>query len=138
MEKQIDIHKAGGILLKDRKLLVEKSFNKDLFLAPGGKLEKDETSEQALVRELEEEFNILVSEADLEFFGTFYAQSATNENLYLRMDIFIVMKWSGEPKASSEVEEIKWIDSKDLADIKVGSIFEHDVIPRLKAANLID
>jgi len=33
------IHKAAGILIKDRKLLVEKSHNKQIFIAPGGSIE---------------------------------------------------------------------------------------------------
>lgn len=52
------IHKAAGILIKDKKLLVEKSKNKEFFIAPGGKIEAGETPEHALVRELDEEFGI--------------------------------------------------------------------------------
>jgi 8-oxo-dGTP diphosphatase len=94
MERKVDVHKAGGILLRDKKLLVEKSFTKDFFLAPGGKLEANESAKQALIRELKEEFSIDVIEGDLEGFGTFYAHSATNNDLFLQMDIFIVKKWN--------------------------------------------
>lgn len=138
MDRKIDIHKAGGILIKDRKFLVERSIGKELFIAPGGSLEPGETSRQALVRELLEEFQITVVEDDLTEFGTFYAPAAGQEERYLQMDVFVVAKWSGEIKPDHEVEEFIWIDSNPPKDKKIGSIFEHEVLPRLKQMDLID
>ena len=131
------IHKAGGIIIKDRKLLVERSKGKSIFIAPGESIEKGETAKQALIRELREEFSIRVIEKDLVGFDTFYAKAAGDEERIVRMDVFIVSRWSGEPKPSSEVEEVLWITSKIPNGIKVGSIFEHDVIPKLKQNGLI-
>lgn len=138
MDRKIDIHKAGGILIKDRKFLVERSIGKEFFIAPGGSLEPGETSRQALVRELLEEFQITVVEDDLTEFGTFYAPAAGQEERYLQMDVFVVAKWSGEIKPDHEVEEFIWIDSNPPKDKKIGSIFEHEVLPRLKQMDLID
>lgn len=132
------IHKAGGIIIKDKKLLVERSKGKNIFIAPGGSIEKGETPKQALIRELREEFSIRVTEKDLVGFDTFYAKAAGDEERIVRMDVFMVSRWSGEPKPSSEVEEVLWITAKIPNGIKVGSIFEHDVIPKLKQKGLID
>lgn len=137
-EPAYDLHKAAGILIKDRRLLVEKSFNKDFYLAPGGKIHPNETPEQALIRELKEEFAIEVALDALEPFGTFYAPSAGKEDSTLRMDVFIVNAWQGEPAPSSEVENIDWVTSDAPATMSVGSIFAHEVLPRLKKQNLID
>lgn len=131
------IHKAGGILIKDKKLLVEKSKNKEFFIAPGGSIEKDETPKQALVRELFEEFKIKVLEENLEEFGTFYAKAAGKEDKVVRMDVFLVKAYEGEPTPDHEVEQILWITSQIPQNIKIGSIFEHEVIPKLKEQNLI-
>ncbi len=133
-----DIHKSAGIIIKDKKLLVERSKGKDFFISPGGSIEGDETSKQALIRELKEEFQIEVTINDLDFFGTFTAKAAGQNNKSLIMDVFIVTKWQGTPTPDNEVEEILWIDSNIPANIKVGSIFEHEVIPRLKKLGLID
>lgn len=136
--KQIDIHKAGGILIKNGKTLIERSKGKQIFMTPGGSIEPGESSKQALVRELKEEFQITVIENDLEEFGTFYSQATGQESKYLQMDVFIVKKWEGEIIPDNEVEEILWINSRLPMDVQIGSIFEHEVLPRLKKQNLID
>lgn len=132
------IYKAAGILIKNRKLLVEKSVNKDFFISPGGSVEPGESAKQTLVRELLEEFKLQVNEDDLSEFGTFTAKAAGQEDKIVKMDVFIVNKWFGEPEPDHEVEKILWISSSIPENIKVGSIFEHEVIPRLKKQNLID
>jgi 8-oxo-dGTP pyrophosphatase MutT (NUDIX family) len=133
-----DIYKSGGILLRDRKLLVSRSKGKDVFVAPGGKVMNGETAKQALIRELTEEFRIKTEENNLEYFGTFFAKAAGNEENQLKMDVYIVKSWKGEIVPDSEIEEIKWISFLQSKDMKIGSIFEHEVIPRLKDENLID
>jgi 8-oxo-dGTP diphosphatase len=135
---KFDIHKSGGIIIRDRKLLVERSYNKEFFIAPGGSIETGETSKQALIRELREEFTIDVKEDDLEEFGIFYASAAGQEAKVVRMDVFTVKNWDGEPQPNSEVEEIRWITSEIPEGIRVGSIFEHEILPRLKELALID
>jgi 8-oxo-dGTP pyrophosphatase MutT (NUDIX family) len=139
MNDSPDIHKAAGIIIKNRRLLVERSKGKDVFVAPGGKLEPGETPRQAVIRELKEEFQLDIAENDLEIFGTFYAEAAGSHNAgkTLQMDVFTIRN-VGEITPDSEVEEIRWITSNIPADIEVGSIFAHDVLPKLKAQDLVD
>lgn len=134
-----DIHKAAGIIIKDRRLLVERSKGKDVFVAPGGKLEPGETSQQAVIRELKEEFQLNVAEDDLEEFGVYYAEAAGGHSVgkKLRMDVFMI-KNVGKVRPDSEVEEIRWVSSNIPDDIEVGSIFAHEVLPRLKGNGLVD
>ncbi|HSE61124.1 MAG TPA: NUDIX domain-containing protein [Candidatus Saccharimonadales bacterium] len=138
MGEAIHIHKAAGVIIHDRRLLVERSKGKEFFIAPGGSIEPGETPEQALVRELMEEFQITVHEDRLSPFGTFKAGAAGQEDKIVEMNVFTVNEWDGEPTADNEVEEVRWITSEPEDGIKIGSIFEHEVIPRLKAAGLID
>ena len=137
-ETEYHIHKAAGILIKDRKLLVEKSINKDFFIAPGGSIEEGETPEEALVRELKEEFSVEVRISDLEKYGDFYAEAAGQPGKNVHMIAYKVLAWDGEPEPSSEVEKLLWITSAIPNEIQVGSIFEHQIIPRLKEEGLID
>lgn len=138
MDKKIDIHKSAGVLIKDRKLLVTRSKGKTFFVAPGGKVEPNEGVEQALTRELKEELDIYVRTSDLLPFGTFFALAAGHEDKYLQMDVFLVKNWKGEITPVSEVEEIRWVNSDLSSSIELGSIFHHDVLPKLKEQNLVD
>ena len=138
MERKIDIHKSSGVLIQDRKFLITRSRGKSFFVAPGGKVETSETVTDALKRELQEELQINIDTADLQELGTFYALAAGHTDKYLQMDVFLVNTWTGEITPSSEVEEIMWINSQLPANIELGSIFHHEVLPKLKALDLID
>jgi len=139
--RKYDIHKAAGIIIVERKLLVTREKEMDFFVSPGGRLEAGETSQDALVRELYEEIGVVVDKSDLIEFGTFYAQASGNFNKTLRIDVFNVLTWKGQPRPCSVkemIEEILWLDTRIASEVKVGSIFEHEVIPRLKKLDLID
>ena len=137
-DAQYQIHKSAGIIIVDRKLLVEKSFGKSFYISPGGSIESGETPIQALVRELNEEFTIIVDEVDLQPFGVFFAQAANDQKSIVKMEVFMVNKWLGKINPSHEVEFIEWVDSKNSKNLPLGSIFEKDVIPKLKELDLID
>lgn len=133
-----NIYKAAGVIVRDRKLLVERSKGKTMFIAPRGSIEAGETPKQACVRELKEEFKITVAESDLVDFGEFQAPAAEQEHRMVYMTVYIVYKFKDEPKPSSEVEEIAWVTSANQDNLALGSIFEHEVIPRLVERGLID
>jgi len=124
--------------LKDRKIIVCRPTKHEYFTAPGGRIEKNETPKQALIRELKEELNIKVNQDELEMFGTFSATAVAENDKVIKMVVYIVKRWKGEISPKNEIKEIAWINSKHPENMKVGSIFEHKVIPRLKRLNLID
>jgi mutator protein MutT/HAD superfamily hydrolase (TIGR01509 family) len=132
------IFKASGIIIRDRKVLVEKSFGKEYFIHPGGKLEVGERPKQALVRELKEEFQITVAEQDLIPFDKNSAPAANNPESTVHMEVFLVSKWEGELTPAREVEQIRWLTSDVPPGLKVGSIMKTQTIPKLKAEGLID
>lgn len=141
MNEKVDIYKAAAVIIRDRKILVSRSKNKDVFVAPGGKLDPGESHEAALIRELNEEQGIVVSPDDLTPFGTFYAIAAGHEaaELQLEMKVFIVNAFQGELTPQAEIAENKWVNSSwSTFGINLGSIFAHDVIPALQARGLID
>src|SRR5271170_2907867 len=66
-----------------------------LWEFPGGKIEKTETPELALIRELREELSIAVKEACL---APFTFASHTYGEFHLLMPLYICRRWDGEPK----------------------------------------
>ncbi len=119
-------------------MLVGRTKGKEFFIHPGGKLEPGETAKQALVRELKEEFQIDVDQADLEPFDKNSAPAANSPEVDVHMEVFIVKRWQGEITPDSEIAEVRWLTSDVPKDIKIGSIMEHETIPKLKAGDLID
>ena len=63
-----DIHKVGNkvraVLLRDKNILI--SHYGGVVLLPGGSIDKNETKEEAIIRELEEETGILYNMDELE------------------------------------------------------------------------
>jgi 8-oxo-dGTP diphosphatase len=109
-----DILKASGIIIRDRKLLVEKSVGKEFFIHLGGKIEPGETAKQALVRELKEEISLDVAEDDLEFFNHSSGPAANSPEVDVHMDVFLVKRWNGEIIPDNEVEELRWVTSETI------------------------
>ena len=126
------MNKAAGIIIKDKSLLILRSKNKRMFFAPGGKLDKAETPEEALIRELKEEININVGINDISFYGTFSAPAAGIENIMLTMMVFWIDSFTGEITPNSEIEEIFRVNSTNINLIELSSIFYNDVFVPLQ------
>ncbi len=138
--KKYDIHKAAGILIKDRKVLVVRGNGKDYFKSPGGKLEPGESSIAALVRELREELQIEVAQSDVEKFGVFSSTVPEDRTKSVLIDAYLIAKWSGQVQLNPEdkVAELRWVDFAEGSKMKLASIFQHEVLPKLQEMNLID
>lgn len=109
--RQID--KLAWIEIKDKAILMTKSYGKDVFYIPGGKREIGETDEQALLREIYEELNVSIDAKTLNFIGVFEAQAHGHpEGTTVKMTCYSG-KYSGQLRVSSEIEEISWYQYSD-------------------------
>ena len=97
----------GNILLGQRP--ADKIYP-GLYEFPGGKLEPNETPEDALVRELEEELAIKVDKASLKplTFASF-----TYPEFHLVMPLYHVTKWSGKVEPQ-ENQAVVWVKRDEL------------------------
>lgn len=83
---------------------------------PGGKLEKNETPEAALCRELHEELGITVKPTCLSPF-TFVSHAYGDLGWHILMPVFICRFWEGLPHPR-EGQELKWVRVADFHNYK--------------------
>lgn len=101
------INKDGLIMLAQRP---EGKSMAGLWEFPGGKIEENETPEQALARELEEELRIQVDPTALEPI-TFASHSY--EDFHLLMPLYALKTWQGSPEPA-EGQTLDWVAPQDL------------------------
>jgi 8-oxo-dGTP diphosphatase len=100
---------AAALVDRDGRVLVQQrpagAAMAGLWEFPGGKLERGETPEAALIRELREELGIEVASACL-------APAAFNSeplgDRHLLLLLYVCRRWAGEPRAHA-AEAIKWL-----------------------------
>ena len=81
-----------------------------LWEFPGGKIEPDETPEQALVRELHEELGIALEDACL---APFAFASHAYDDFHLLMPLYVCRRWNGVPVAR-EGQTLAWVRPEAL------------------------
>lgn len=131
------ITKCSGVIIRDRAILMTRKKGTDVFISPGGKIQPGEDRIRCLCRELFEELSLSVNEDHIHFIGRFEGMAQFEEihieNFVYRVDAIADMK------ASSEIEEIKWVRHRDLdGSVKIGSIFLDQVFPIFFEKGLID
>jgi len=105
---------AAGLIDGDRNILVQRRPEgkpmSGLWEFPGGKVEAGETPESALVRELDEELGITVSEAALH--PAAFASEQLGER-HLILLLFTCDEWDGTVQ-NLEASALKWLPVSDL------------------------
>ena len=131
------IDKVGGIIIKNKKVLVVRKKTKENFpefIIPGGKREIGETDVETLQREIQEEVNLKVVKAE---YVDEYEDIAIFEKIPIVVKVYLC-EVEGEVNIDNEIKEFCWID-KDYKKngIKVASILETFVLPELIRRKLI-
>lgn len=111
------IDKIAFICIRDGHILSSKSRGRDVFYIPGGKREPGETDQQTLIREVKEELDVVLLPDTITYMETFTAQShGEKKGVQAQMTCYMA-DFKGDLKASSEIEEIRWLNSKDVNTI---------------------
>lgn len=96
---------------------------------PGGKIEQDESAEQALKRELMEETGIEVTSA-----SAIGQVDHSYEDLRVTLHFFLVEGWNGEPYGR-EGQPQRWVEQQDLIADEFPPA-NHELISRLVAGEI--
>ncbi len=116
MPKNILLVAAAALLDVENRILIAKRPEgkalAGLWEFPGGKVNQEETPEQALCRELEEELSIDVCETCL---APFTFASYTYDDFHLLMPLYLCRNWDGDIQPL-EGQEITWVRASKLKD----------------------
>lgn len=131
------IQVAAGILWKEDRFLAQLRKKKGLqggfWEFPGGKLEQDESAEDALARELREELGIVVKEANL---WQTIEHSYAKEGFRVRLFFFHIARYEGSPRGL-EGQTLRWMT---VAEALMLNFLPADVaiLARLGSLRLMD
>ena len=127
--------RVSVVIIKDNKLLLVRGIE-DYYFTPGGKIEEGETANQAVVRELNEELQI-VPETMTEILS-YEAPIQGTDELQVVM-CFKVDTYIGDLNPSAEIKEIYWYGKDNFADDNpkiAKSMFKY-LLPALIEKNLL-
>ena len=118
-KKPIVYVSACVIIDSNDKILITSREHKDDFSNcwefPGGKIEKNETPEECLIRELKEEINIDVTNKCIAPIGF---SSHEYEMFHIVLMLYVTRKWEGKLQAN-EKNSFKWVSYGELKKHKM-------------------
>ncbi|MGI5845629.1 MAG: NUDIX hydrolase [Alphaproteobacteria bacterium] len=125
MSKIID--KLALVYIKDGKMLMTRTYGKDVFYNPGGVRKEHETDIQALIREIKEELDVNLIPETIKKYGVFTRQAhGKPEGIMVQMTCYTA-EFLETPKPTNEIEELAWLDMSDWNKISpVGELIFTD------------
>ncbi len=109
----MQLHTAGLIVVKNRKVLLAYSNNKQAFYLPGGKVDPGETSLQALQREIKEELNVSLPN-NLSIYMHITAPAFGENGLIMEQDCYMY-ELPETPNPSAEIGAVEYFGAADYA-----------------------
>ncbi|WP_313578924.1 NUDIX domain-containing protein [Chishuiella sp.] len=130
------LYTSGLLVLDHNKLLLTYSKNKKAWYLPGGKLDNNETSLEALVREIKEELSLELNSKELTFYTHISAPAYGEDNLQMEQDCFLY-DLKTEIKPTNEIEAIKYFSFDEYKEEEIQVIGVLQVFEKLIKDSLI-
>ncbi len=105
------IRAAGGLVLREGRVLLVHRERQNDWSFPKGKLERDETWEQAALREVEEETALACTLLEEVGRAHYVVEEKPKEVRYYRMTAV------GEARAQNEIDEVRWVAVAEARDL---------------------
>ncbi|HVV03842.1 MAG TPA: NUDIX domain-containing protein [Puia sp.] len=129
---------AGLIVIKDRKLLLAFSNNKQAFYLPGGKADEGESTEDALRREVSEELDITLHPEKIRFYTHITAPAFGElDGIIMEQDCFLC-DLHRQPTPSAEIGDLRYFNTHTYRDQPQQVPGVVMVMHQLQADGLID
>ena len=129
---------AGLVIVKQEKLLLAFSSNKQAWYLPGGKIDNNETAIEALIREVKEELNIELEKSRLKFYTHISAQAfGETTGVIMEQDCFLY-ELKETPRPSAEIKAIRYFNCNDYPVEKKQVPGVIMILEKLKADRLIN
>ena len=129
MENLIEV--VGTMFFRNGKLLIDKPRSKPTFQMIGGKVEKEETSREAAIRECHEELgeNAIFDENLIEFVMDFEEIATSDPTKKIHMNIFQYKgELEGELTISEEIESFMWFGANDDKNL-LSNTLKNEILP---------
>ncbi|MGU9938350.1 NUDIX domain-containing protein [Empedobacter brevis] len=132
----IQLPTAGLLVIKNNKLLLTFSGNKKAWYLPGGKIDQDENSKSALIREIKEELDVDLLESELNYFCHITAEAYGEQNLLMEQDCFLY-DLKEDIKPTNEIEAVGYFSFEEYLQEEIQVIGVLKVYEELKKNQLI-
>lgn len=116
------LYTAGLIIVKENKLLLAYSKNKKAWYLPGGKLDKGETSLQAIKREISEELSIDLEDNRLKFYIRVNVPAYGERKGVMMVQDCYLYELVEEIKPGKEIGSVKFFDEHSYLE-------ENEIVP---------
>ena len=120
------IDRGGRVLLQKRR---SEARHGGLWEFPGGKVERGESLESALIREIAEELGVIVASADLYEEGEVWEYPGRESQIVL--NLYRCARWHGEPRCL-DADAIGWFTAAQAATLDVPPL-DQPFVARLEA-----
>lgn len=124
-------HRVAGIIIKDGKILLMRRLKngQEYYVFPGGGVEEDENTEEALKREMKEELSIDIVNPKLIFELENQLKSQYGEQMtgYPNEHYFLIENFSGKLELGGPEKQrmddanqyfLEWVEENNIKDIK--------------------
>ena len=106
-----------AIIVNDNKVLIMKN-TKGFWEVPGGRIDKTESIEQTLKRELFEELPNIKNIVIHEVLGAFRLNKDIKENVSLVLVFYrVTAEFDGDPELSHEHQELMWASKEEALNL---------------------
>lgn len=130
MTENIVLPTVGLIVIKDNKLLLAYSKNKQAWYLPGGKIDYGENAVQSLKREISEELNLVINPELLAFYCHISAPAyGEKQHVIMEQDCYLY-ELNDDIKPGNEIGAVNFFDyetykSEPIQVIGVLEVFDN-------------